>query len=230
MIVPLLEVIALGVVDARGARDGGADRVELVSDMAAAGLSPAPGTVAAVRAAVELPVRVMLRHRAGFAAGDLDALRRTAGELRSAGAGEFVLGFLDRRGAVDVAAVLAVLDVLDGAPWTFHRAIDHAADRAAAWDALAGLPGLDTVLTSGAPNGLPDGLPTVVAEAEAGRGAHRRVLVGGGLRDEHVGPLLAAGVTAFHSGTAVRRGGDWAAPVDPALVARLRTRLAAPAA
>ncbi|WP_327010218.1 hypothetical protein OHA72_25005 [Dactylosporangium sp. NBC_01737] len=41
MITPLLEVIALDAVDARHARDGGADRVELVSDMAAAA---EPGT------------------------------------------------------------------------------------------------------------------------------------------------------------------------------------------
>jgi copper homeostasis protein len=237
MIRPLLEVIALDATDARHARDGGADRVELVSDMAAAGLSPAPATVAAVRAAVGLPVRVMLRTRAGFAAGDLDALRRTAKELRSAGAEEFVLGFLDGSGAVDLPAVLEVLDALDGAPWTFHRAIDHATDRAAAWSTLTGtagtvgtagavgLPGLDTVLTSGATTGLGDGLGTILAEA-AGQAVGPRLLVGGGLRDEHLAPLRAAGVTAFHSGSAVRQGRDWANPVDPALVHRLRARLA----
>jgi copper homeostasis protein len=224
MIMPLLEVIALDAADARHARDGGADRVELVSDMAADGLSPAPATVAAVRAAVDLPVRVMLRGRAGFAAGDLDALRRTAKELRSAGADQFVLGFLDRSGAVDLPAVREVVDILDGAPWTFHRAIDHAADRAAAWAALAGLPGLDAVLTSGAPTGVAEGLPTILAEASDPPG-RPRLLVGGGLRDEHLGPLRAAGVTAFHSGAAVRRDRNWADPVDPLLVARLRARL-----
>jgi copper homeostasis protein len=225
MIAPLLEVIALDAADAGHARDGGADRIELVSDMAAAGLSPSPSTVAAVRAAVDLPVRVMLRVRPDFAAGDLDALRRTAEELRAAGADEFVLGFLTASGHVDVAAVRELLDTLDGAPWTFHRAIDHAADRAAAWSALAGLPGLDTVLTSGAPTGLPDGLRTILAEAGTGRAGGPRLLAGGGLRDEHLGPLRAAGVTALHSGSAMRRGRSWTGPVDPDLVQRLRTRL-----
>ncbi|MFC4037629.1 copper homeostasis protein CutC [Dactylosporangium siamense] len=222
MIMPLLEVIALDAADARNACDGGADRVELVSDMAAAGLSPAPATVAAVRAAVDLPVRVMLRSRADFAAGDLDALRRTAQELRSAGGDQFVLGFLDRNGDVDLPAVRTVVDALDGAPWTFHRAIDHAGDRAAVWAALAGLPGLDTVLTAGAPAGLSEGLATVLGEASA---SGPRLLVGGGLRDEHIAPLRAAGVTAFHSGAAVRRDRDWDNPVDPALVHRLRSSL-----
>lgn len=38
----LLEVIALTVADAGAARDGGADRIEVVADMAADGLTPTP--------------------------------------------------------------------------------------------------------------------------------------------------------------------------------------------
>ena len=212
----LLEVIALDVADARQAQEGGADRIELVSDMTRAGLSPSPATVAAVRAAVGLPIRTMVRAHDGFAAGDVAALRRTARDLRDAGADEFVLGFLDPAGAVDVAAVTAVLDVLDGSPWTFHRAIDHAADRAAAWAALRGLQGLDCVLTSGCPGGVGDGVGVLLADVTAGHGV--RLLVGGGLREEHVGPLRAGGVNAFHTGGAARPGGDWSAPVDAGLV------------
>ena len=57
----ILEVIALDAADARAARDGGADRIELVADMRRQGLTPAVATFAAVRAAVGIPVRVMLR-------------------------------------------------------------------------------------------------------------------------------------------------------------------------
>ncbi len=38
----LLEVIALTADDARAAEDGGADRIEVVADMAADGLTPTP--------------------------------------------------------------------------------------------------------------------------------------------------------------------------------------------
>jgi copper homeostasis protein len=233
----LLEIIALDAADARNALEGGADRVELVSDMAFGGLSPYPVTVAAVRAAVDIPIRVMLRLEAGFLATDHDALRRLAKDLRAAGADEFVLGFLDPDGAVDLAALDAVLTVLDGAPWTFHRAIDHAADRAAAWRALDGLPFLDFILTAGAATGLADGLPVLLAESKAGAesgararaGQRARLLAGGGLREPHLATLAAAGITAVHSGRAVRPAGDWAAPVDPVLVRRLRSRIDAPA-
>jgi copper homeostasis protein len=213
----LLEVIALDARDARAAQDGGADRVELVSDMSVGGLSPSPATVAAVRAAVTIPVRVMLRTSPGFAA-DLAALRRTARDLRAAGAQEFVLGFLDAAGAVDPAPFDALLD---GSPWTFHRAIDHVASRPAAWSALRDRPGLDAVLTAGAPTGVAEGLPVLTAEAADHAG---RILAGGGIRESHLPALAAVGITAVHSGIAVRPGGDWSAPVHPGLVRRLRDR------
>ncbi|GAB7051517.1 copper homeostasis protein CutC [Catenuloplanes indicus] len=218
---PLLEVIALGPADARRAADGGADRIELVSDMDAAGLTPDPATVEAVRAAVDLPVRVMLRDRDGFAPRDLAALRGTAKAAREAGATEFVLGFLTPTGDVDLPAVHELLDVLDGAPWTFHRAIDHAADRTAAWAALRDLPGLDCVLTAGCPSGVADGLPVLTTESAAGL----PILAGGGLRPPHLPALRAAGLTAFHTGGAVRPEGRWDLPVDPALVTSWRTAL-----
>jgi copper homeostasis protein len=220
---PLFEVIVLDVADARGAQEGGADRVELVSDMGRSGLSPDARTYEAVRAAVDLPIRTMLRQQDGFAVGDPDRLRRTASHLRAAGAEEFVLGFLDRHGAVDVPSLHAVLEVLDGCAWTFHRAIDHAADRSAAWRAISDLPGLDCVLTSGSPTGVGEGLDVLVADAAAGHGA--RVLAGGDLREQHVARLRAGGVDAFHTGSAVRPGGSWAAPVDPTLVRHWRTHL-----
>ncbi|MEU8971799.1 copper homeostasis protein CutC [Streptomyces monashensis] len=222
----VLEVIALDVADAVAAQAGGADRLELVTEMAADGLTPATATVAGIRAAVDIDLRVMLRLSDGFAAGaaeDIAALVRAAGELRAAGADQFVLGFLDADGAVDLAAVERVVAALDGCAWTFHRAIDHAADRDALRKQLADLPGLDAYLTAGAAAGVDEGLPTLVAEA--GRrgepGYDQTVLVGGGLRLEHVRPLRNAGIDAFHIGGAARSAG-WAGPVSEELVREWR--------
>ncbi|MFF7789721.1 copper homeostasis protein CutC [Streptomyces sp. NPDC007991] len=219
----VLEVIALGVEDAVAARAGGADRLELVTDMAADGLTPSAATVAGIRRAVDLPLRVMLRLADGFAAGDVDRLAGVAAGLREAGAEEFVLGFLDAEGGVDLAAVERVVGALDGCPWTFHRAIDRAADRDALRKQLDGMPGLDTYLTAGSANGVDDGLPVLLAEAgRAGQpGYGQRLLVGGGLRLEHVPVLRGAGVDAFHIGGAVRPGG-WGEPVSAAAVAEWR--------
>ncbi len=219
----VLEVIALDVEDAVAAQAGGADRLELVTDMAADGLTPPAGTVAAIRAAVDIDVRVMLRLAAGFAAGDVERLTRVADGMREAGATEFVLGFLDGDGGVDLAAVERVAGVLEGCRWTFHRAIDRAADRDALRKQLCDFPGLDTYLTAGAAGGVDDGLPVLLAEA--GRrgepGYEQRLLVGGGLRLSHVPTLMSAGIDAFHIGGAARPTG-WTGPVSAEAVGEWR--------
>ncbi|MFD7405140.1 copper homeostasis protein CutC [Streptomyces sp. NPDC059866] len=219
----VLEVIALDAEDAVAAQAGGADRLELVTDMAADGLTPPVGTVAAIRAAVDIDVRVMLRLADGFAAGDVERLVRVAGEMREAGADQFVLGFLDPDGGVDLAAVERVAGVLQGCRWTFHRAIDRAADRDALRKQLADLPGLDTYLTAGSAAGVDDGLPTLLAEARrrGEPGYEQQLLVGGGLRLDHVPALLDAGIDAFHIGGAARPQG-WDGPVAVEAVAEWR--------
>ncbi|MFE1956262.1 copper homeostasis protein CutC [Streptomyces sp. NPDC059524] len=224
----VLEVIALDARDAVAAQAGGADRLELVTDMAADGLTPSVETFRSIRASVDIPLRVMLRLADGFAAGDVSELVRVAEALRSAGADEFVLGFLDARGEPDLAAVEQVVRVLDGCPWTFHRAIDRAADRSALRRAVAGLPGLDTFLTAGSAEGVDAGYDVLVAEA--GRtasgepGYEPLILVGGGLRLEHVPGLLDAGISGFHIGGAARPSG-WTGPVSPRSVEEWRSAL-----
>ncbi|MET8942398.1 copper homeostasis protein CutC [Streptomyces sp. NPDC004542] len=222
----VLEVIALGPEDATAAQAGGADRLEVVTDMAADGLTPPVRTFAGIRAAVDLDLRVMLRLADGFAAGEADRLVGAAGELRAAGADQFVLGFLGPDGGVDLGAVERVVAALDGCRWTFHRAIDRAADRAALRKQLADLPGLDCYLTAGSASGVDDGLPTLLAEARrrGQPGYRQRLLVGGGLRLDHVPSLLAAGIDGFHIGGAARPGG-WGEPVSAAAVTRWRETL-----
>ncbi|MEU5536773.1 copper homeostasis protein CutC [Streptomyces sp. NPDC020362] len=225
----VLEVIALGVEDAVAAQAGGADRLELVTDMAADGLTPSAATVAAIRAAVDIDLRVMLRTADGFAAGDpedVGRLARVAGELREAGADQFVLGFLDADGELDLAAVERIVAALGGCRWTFHRAIDRAADRDALRKQLADLPGLDTYLTAGAAEGVDEGLPTLLAEAarQGEPGYRQTILVGGGLRLDHVPALRRVGIDAFHIGGAARPQG-WDGPVSAEAVRRWRAVL-----
>jgi copper homeostasis protein len=168
----------------------------------------------------------MLRLADGFAAGRVDALVRMACELRAAGAEEFVLGFLGEDGGPDLDAVERVVAELDGRAWTFHRAIDRAADREALRKQLADLPGLDTYLTAGSADGVDDGLPVLLGEAarRGDPGYTQRLMIGGGLRLDHLPRLRAARVDAFHIGGAARPQG-WATPVAADAVRTWRTAL-----
>ena len=225
----MLEVIALTPDDARAASDGGADRCELVGTMADDGLSPTPELVERVKRASAVPVRAMLRLRAGFATDPAELVRLVAlaRQFADAGADGLVLGFLDEQGRLDEPVVRELVEATD-LPWTFHRAIDHAPDPDAVWALLPGLPRLDQVLTAGAKAGVTAGLtrlarwaqggPTASGPAKAGL-----IMAGGRLEPEHVPTLARAGVTAFHIGGAARPGGSFERTVDPRRVATWRT-------
>ena len=222
-----LEVIALDAGDARAATAGGADRLELVSAIELGGLTPTLATFARIRAATDLPLRVMLRTNGGYriAPDELDALCGAATVLRREGAEGFVLGFLDADGAIDHAAIAALGAVIAPCPWTFQRAFDGVADARAAWATVAALPGADLILSSGGPGELGAGVDTL-RERAPWQTPGLRWLAGGGLEGAHVPPLRAAGIAQFHAGRLVRAGGRWDRPIDAAAVAALRARIA----
>src|SRR5215475_6492738 len=100
----VLEVIACSVADAIEAERGGADRLEVISHFAVGGLTPPLGLLREIRAAVSLPLRVMLREGSGYEVNDeaeTERLCAMARELNATGVEGVVLGFL-RDGEIDV--------------------------------------------------------------------------------------------------------------------------------
>ncbi len=223
---PLLEVIALTPADARAAELGGAHRLEIVSRIDIGGLTPALEQFASIRAAVAIPLRVMLRTNAGFGitAPELHDLLQTASALRSIGADQFVFGLLDPDGALDEAALKQAYDAIAPCPWTLHHAFDHAQDMKSAWRVASALPGLDAVLSGGVRGDLAQGLDALRSRA-SWQASGPRWLAGGGLTLALVEPLMAAGIRQFHIGRAARLNHSWSEPVSAAAVRRWRETL-----
>jgi copper homeostasis protein len=136
-----------------------------------------------------------------------------------------VFGFLRPDGRIDLDAItpLAGRVVQSGRVWTFHRAIDHAVDRDRAFGELDALPGLSAVLTAGSGAGVTEGYVDLIRRA--GTAWASRLLVGGGLRPQHVAGLVRAGVRSFHIGSGARVTGRWSEPVSAAEVGRWRQLL-----
>jgi copper homeostasis protein len=222
----MLEVIATNAEDAIAAEQGGADRLELVSEMALRGLTPSFDTFTSIRDAVTLPLRVMLRSNGGFGAtaAEIETLCREAEVLRRAGADQFVFGFLDAAGALDLAALDALIAAVAPCPWTLHHAFDHAADARASWEIARALPGIDLVLTGGLRGDVGTGLTTLCARADW-QTPGPRWLAGGNLALEHLPPLREAGILQYHVGRTARRDWSWEQPVAVEAVRRWREAL-----
>ncbi len=182
----LLEVCVDSLASAREAIKGGADRLELCSALAVGGLTPYSALLRQIKAESDVPVRCLMRPRAGdflYTADELSLLREQIAELKDAGADGFVLGCLSADGALDEAALRPLIEATDGAPLTLHRAIDVSFDLEETYRAAHVL-GFDTVLTSGG-----------AQSAAAGEETIARLLA---LRDATNGPevLIGAGVNA----------------------------------
>lgn len=218
----LLEVIALDPADAVAAVRGGADRLEIVADMATEGLTADRRTICEIRDAVDVPLRVMVRNNSGFEVTPKELAELcTAGEqLAGVGVDEIVMGFLTDDAEPDVQAIGAVLEAARPKWWTFHRAFDHAVDPEQTWKVLESFDGIDTVMSAGSATGI-DIDAYRVRVTWQGNGT--RWMVGGGLREEHVPELKALGLRRFHVGRGVRVDRSWDRPVDSAAVERWRT-------
>ena len=222
---PLLQVVALTPGDVKGATDGGADRLEVMVRPEDGGLTPDLDAVRAFREASSLPIRVRLRLREDYSStgGELSRLIGLAQTLTADGVDGFSVGFVSPDLDVDVSLTEALADGLGGAPWTFHRAIDHVLSRRKAYVALRDLPGLDSVLTAGSARGTEFGVDQLCSEVTDDPALAPLVIAGGGLRAEDVPWLARAGVRAFHVGSSVRPGRSTKAYVDAGLVRSWRT-------
>ena len=223
-----LEVVVLHPRDVAGADEGGADRLHVLDPAVEGGLSPEPALVSSICKETELPVRVLLRLNDTYTTtgGELGRLVGLAESYLSVGASGVVFGFLDSETGVDVEVCRHLAEQLPGVPWTFSRAFDAALEADRAWRQVAGLPGLDGVLSAGSPRGLGVGHDELTDRAAASPTVARLLVAGGGLAGEHVPWLVRAGVRQFHVGRSVRPGGTWAkAYVDPAHVRSWRLLL-----
>ena len=140
----ILEVCVDSTASALAAKAGGADRLELCADLAIGGTTPSAALLRQVKAETGLPVRALLRPRAGdfcYDPWELAQMEALAAELTAAGADGIVTGVLTPAGDLDLAAMerlcAAARAAAQGRPvdLALHRAFDVCRDAAACLEA-----------------------------------------------------------------------------------------------
>jgi copper homeostasis protein len=219
----LLEVIVQSVADARAAARGGADRLEVVRRIQDGGLTPPLALVREIASEVSLPLRVMVRENAGYTTSPVEvlALQRAASALAELRVDGLVVGFA-ATGEIELKPVARVMDAAPGINVTFHRAFDQLRDPLAAIAALASVPGIDRILTSGG-----DGPSTIrcqrLREFQARAGARLTIIAGGGVDAAMLATLVQTRIVReVHVVRAARVGHDPEAAVAADEVSRLR--------
>lgn len=182
----VLEVCVDSLASARAAIEAGADRLELCSALMAGGLTPYKALLQQIRRESDIPVRCLMRPRAGdflYTPDEIQMMAMQVRSLREAGADGFVIGCLKADGTLDEEGMKPILEACEGCGMTLHRCVDVSRDPLATYLAAGSL-GIDTVLTSGA-----------AGNCWAGRETISEMLR---LRDQAGGPevLIGAGVKA----------------------------------
>ena len=187
----LIEAAAESLDAARAAVAGGANRLELCTDLAHGGTTP---DLNLLHVQLPIPVFVLVRPRPGdFVYTDAEH-RTMLGQIsraKSAGAHGIVTGDLSLDRSRDLVAAARPL------PVTFHRAFDVFPDRSAALERLIEL-GVERVLTSGGAPTAPEGAEQIrqlVVQAKGRIG----ILPGGGINAHNVARLVQeTGVQEVH--------------------------------
>lgn len=147
----LVEVCCGSAEDVIHAERGGADRVELCSNLFQGGLTPTQGAYVAARERTKIPINVMIRPREGgfcYTESEMATALHDAQIFAEVGVDGLVCGFLKEDGTVDAEKTKALVEIAGDIPVTFHRAIDVVPDWREALDTLAEC-GVKRVLTSG---------------------------------------------------------------------------------
>ena len=197
---PTFEVCVDSPDGVRAAAEGGAERVELCSDLLEGGLTPSAGCLAVARRVPDVELVAMVRPRGGdfcYSASELEVLALDLAHAVEQGVDGVALGVLTPDAKIDVERTAELVRAARPARVTFHRAFDWIDDQVAALEQLIEL-GVDRVLTSGGAPTAPEGADRIRALVERAAG-RIEVVAGCGVRVGVVRELVErTGVGAVH--------------------------------
>jgi copper homeostasis protein len=197
---PIFELCAPSHAAAIAADRGGADRIELCSNLSVAGLTPEPQLLESVLAAISIPVHVLIRPRAGnfvYSASEFAEMRQQVEAAKAAGASGVAIGILLPDGRVDVNRTRELADLARPMNVTFHRAFDETVDLDEALDAVIET-AADLLLTSGGAENVMAGADSI-ARLRHRAGTRLEIMAGGGLRLANLSDVvLRTGVSCLH--------------------------------
>jgi copper homeostasis protein len=202
----ILEICVDSVESAIASQAGGAQRVELCSDLNEGGITPSTGLIQAVRKHVSIEVFAMVRPRGGdsfYTSYEYDVMRADVSDMKELGVDGIVVGMLDQDGQVDVERTRELVQLAHPMQVTFHRAFDMSADLDASLEQVIET-GADRILTSGGVQTVTQGAERVTHLIDKSKG-RIGIMVGGGIRQENIRKIaLRTGATEFHCSLRIR--------------------------
>ena len=167
-----LEACVETLEEAIQAEKNGAHRLELCSRLDLDGLTPDMELTKQVLAAVYIPVKVMIRPRAGdfnYTMPELMQIREEIMAFKKLPLEGVVLGMLDNKNQLNLPHIAVLANMAYPLGVTIHKAIDLCKDPVAEIEKLETLFGVTSVLTSGGAQTALEGAKVIKQMQEASR-------------------------------------------------------------
>ena len=203
----ILECCVDSVESALQAEKGGADRLELCSNLIIGGTTPTLALFRQIREHTNIRIHVLVRPRFGdflYTKQELHIIAKEIDMFRKAGAEGIVIGCLTPDGSLDCEAMHFLIDYAGQMTVTLHRAFDMSKDPFQTLE-LAKELGIHTILTSGCQASCLDGIDLLRQLDEKSNG-EITLMAGAGIQESSVRILRKkTNLTAFHmSGKSVK--------------------------
>jgi copper homeostasis protein len=190
---PRLEIACFNTLSAIAASRNGADRIELCDDPDIGGITPSIDRLREVKAAVDIPVRVMIRPRGGdfiYTDREFSTMKDDLIKLADLADG-FVFGILTGENRIDMQRNKELIELSKDKPCTFHRAFDELGQNMDRELEQIRHCGFEAILTSGGATNALSGaekLVHLIQEVRSKEGFN--VMVGGGVRSTNIRELI----------------------------------------
>lgn len=212
-----LEVCIDSAESALIAQEGGADSLEVCSNLVIGGTTPGASQFKQIRKTCDTELYVLIRPRYGdFLYTDLEfnIMKEDIRMFRELGADGITTGCLRPDGGLDLDRLKELKDSAGPLRFTLHRAFDMCRNPYEALEEAVSL-GIDRILTSGQASVCTEGIK-VLRELMAQAGGRIEILIGSGvnaqvirrLREElHAGSFHMSGKRRMDSGMSYRKEG-----------------------
>lgn len=196
----IIESCVDSVESAIEAQKGGANRIELCSNLIIGGTTPDIQLFHLVKDHVNVKINTLIRPRFGdfyYSDYEFEIIKRDVEMFRQAGANGIVIGMLNPDGTLDIDRMKQLIDIAQSMSITLHRAFDMCKNPFHALEQAKQL-GINTILTSGQKNNCYDGKELIKQLVERSKG-EVDILVGGGVNSEIIDEMLQyTKATSFH--------------------------------
>lgn len=205
MVMTKLEICANSIESALNAQNGGADRVELCTELSVGGVTPSKGMIQMARELLDIPLYVLIRPRSGdfhYSIMELEIMKEDIAYCAEIGCDGVVIGALTQDRKIDEAKTMLLMQEAGFMDVTFHKAFDEVQNQFEALDTLKEI-GVQRILTSGGAQTAVQGID-VIGELIEEADEEVIVMPGGGIRPDNLDLIKGLGAMEYHSAAMIK--------------------------